>query len=195
VLALYPFSTSAGTTYTYTGGVFTQSYEDSPGRWPTSGRITAKVTFDAELAPNHRWEETATPGVWSISDGVHTIDQTISALSRIHVSTDEDGNILHWQIEAFVRNTQGIVGLVTFYDGKTITELSLLFGSDGALKAISYNDSAVGTWKKATSTPAGFPNPFNRPAYSHRISAIPSSSCQTDRRRIIVFPSRLPPIN
>jgi hypothetical protein len=128
-------------TYTYTGGSLTGSCS------PSCGAISGSFTVANAIGPNfsigneYNPPLTVTPLSFSITDGIHTLNQTDSTL-YFNVDTDANGNIDYWAFEAV---------------GNGIT-LSTCNGSNcGGQQDLSYslagdfwNYNAPGTWVTTT---------------------------------------------
>ena len=110
----------ADTIYTYTGPTFT--FVDSSSGLTTSNFISVSMTFANPLAPSTGIIGSVasdtpsslvavTPTQFTMTDGVHTLDNTNAQVSIFDVATDGFGNIAAWSIFTSQPDTRsGIAG-------------------------------------------------------------------------------------
>lgn len=99
----------ADTIYTYTGPTFT--FVDSSSGLTTSNFISVSMTFANPIAPmvgvigsvasnTPTSLVSLTPMQFTMTDGVHTLDNSNAQVSILDVATDASGNIAAWSIFA-----------------------------------------------------------------------------------------------
>ena len=98
----------ADTIYTYTGPTF--AFVDASSGLTTSNFISVSMTFANPIAPSvgvigsvgsHATSLVAvTPAQFTMTDGVHTLDNANAQVSIFDVATDGSGNIAAWSIFA-----------------------------------------------------------------------------------------------
>lgn len=137
----------ADTTYTYTGNGFTQL--DSGTSYTSSSSITGSITFASPLDPDlgnqfmagFVFASPITYLSFSFSDGLQTITNATAVNPIINIATDDQGNIIAWQIDVgdFAGNYE------IFFNSHTI--LYTASGNDGAtFNGIYGGNSTPGTW-------------------------------------------------
>jgi hypothetical protein len=154
----------ADTIYTYTGNYFTNIL--SPD-YNTGDRITMSIDDPEPLLPPGVSLINIFPISFSISDGVRTLTRQIgqpSDLGIFLISTDANGAVQYWSIEAVGRSTSDVIVSQNLPSGSPIfTPPGLaLPGSQitaedlaeyAGLVTFAYNQNDPGSWS-ITTTPA-----------------------------------------
>ncbi|MDR3719021.1 MAG: PEP-CTERM sorting domain-containing protein [Bryobacteraceae bacterium] len=144
----------ASTIYLYVGNDF-QSADNRAGAWASTDQyITGWFMADAPLPASSLLY--LTPAEWSLSDGLHTLDQSSDASSlALTILTDANGNFMDWSFLAGESGsgpdgTTGMTLSTTDFFGQ-MQDLSAGFFPGGASTALNAN--APGTWSASTPIP------------------------------------------
>ena len=142
----------ASTIYLYVGNDF-QYADNSAGAWAsTSQYITAWFTVPTPLPANSLLS--ITPLDWSLSDGLHTLDQSTPDLDSfvLTIFTDENANFAYWSFLAseFGSGPDGAIGmtLATTEFPNMVQDLSAGVFPGGVSTALNLN--APGAWSSTT---------------------------------------------
>jgi hypothetical protein len=171
----------ASTLYLYVGNDF-QSANNDAGAWAsTSQYITGWFMADAPLSANSLLY--LTPAEWSLSDGLHTLDQSSPNVDSfaLTIFTGANGNFMDWAFLAreFGSGPDGTIGMTlstTDFSGQ-VYDLSTGTFPGGVSMALNAN--APGTW--SASTPIPEPGTL---ALSAAGGLLVLACCRKRRRRI-----------
>jgi len=129
--------------YQYTGTAYTGNTSGCLAGTPAK-HLTFVMSLAAKLPPNYVLQ--TPPLSWSFNDGVDVFKSTAKgANSYISVSTDANGNILHWDVSGHASKGVGksLYNIATSFNGDYFNEAA----TDGRCHGGGYGETfTAGTW-------------------------------------------------
>lgn len=142
----------ASTVYLYVGNDF-QNVDNTAGAWASaSDYISGWFTLAAPLPANSLLN--LTPLDWSLSDGVHTLDQSTPNLDTfvLSIETGANANFLSWSFLASAPIAGPDGSIRTTLDTTNGLDLSSGYFSSGGVST-SMNMGNPGVWSSSTTIP------------------------------------------